>query len=61
MYLCKYMGKDTKKIIFAHISEHNNTEEKVIDTFKQELDKNNIKFNNIEIARQNECTEVIEI
>ena len=60
-YLCKYIGKDTKKIVFAHISEHNNTEEKVIDAFKQELSKNNIKFNNIEIARQHGCTEVIEI
>ena len=60
-YLCKFIGKNTKKIVFAHISEHNNTEEKVIETFKEELSKNNMKFNNIMIARQNECTEFIEV
>ena len=60
-YLCKYIGKNTKKIVFAHISEHNNTEEKVIETFNEELVKNNIKFNDIELARQNEPTKVIEV
>ncbi len=60
-YLCKFIGANTKKIVFAHISEHNNTEEKVIDTFNDELNKNNMKFKNIMIARQNECTEFIEI
>lgn len=60
-YLCKFIGKNTKKIVFAHISEHNNTEEKVIETFNEELKKNNMKFNNIMIARQNECTELIEV
>ena len=60
-YLCKFIGKNTKKIVFAHISEHNNTEEKVIETFNEELSKNNMKFNNIMLARQNECTEYIEI
>ena len=60
-YLCKFIGKNTKKIVFAHISEHNNTEEKVIETFNEELAKNNMKFDNIMIARQNECTEFIEV
>lgn len=60
-YLCKFIGKNTKKIVFAHISEHNNTEEKVIETFNEELSKNNMKFNNIILARQNECTEFIEV
>ena len=60
-YLCRFIGDNTKKIVFAHISEHNNTEEKVLETFNEELSKNNIKFTNIEIARQNECTKVIEI
>ena len=60
-YLCKFIGKNTKKIVFAHISEHNNTEEKVIETFNDELNKNNMKFDNIMLARQNECTEFIEI
>lgn len=60
-YLCKFIGKDTKKIVFAHISEKNNSEEKVIETFNNKLEKNNIKFNNISIARQNECSEEIRI
>ena len=60
-YLCKFIGNKTKKIVFAHISEHNNTEEKVIETFNEELQKNNIKFKNIMCARQNECTEFIEV
>ncbi len=60
-YLCKFIGKDTKKIVFAHLSEKNNTEEKVLETFKETLEENNMKFNNIIIARQNEPTEVIEI
>ena len=60
-YLCKFIGDNTKKIVFAHISEHNNTVEKVIETFNNELKKNNMKFDNIMIAKQNECTEVIEV
>ena len=60
-YLCRFIGKNTKKIVFAHISEHNNTEEKVIETFNDELKKNNMKFSDIMIARQNECTEFIEV
>lgn len=60
-YLCKFIGKDTKKIIFAHISEHNNTEEKVLETFNETLEKNNMNFDNVTIARQNECTELIEV
>ena len=60
-YLCKFIGKDTKKIVFAHLSEKNNTEEKVLETFKETLEDNNMKFNNIIIAKQNEPTEVIEI
>ena len=60
-YLCKFIGKDTKKIVFAHLSEKNNTAEKVLETFKETLEDNNMKFNNVIIARQNEPTEVIEI
>lgn len=60
-YLCKFIGKDTKKIVFAHISEHNNTEEKVIETFNKTLEKNNMHFDDVMIARQNEYTEFIEV
>lgn len=60
-YLCEFIGKNTKKIIFAHISEHNNTEEKVIETFEKELEKNNQKFDDFIVAKQNKCTEYIEV
>ena len=35
-YLCKFIGDNTRKIVFAHISEHNNSYEKVIETFNEE-------------------------
>ena len=60
-YLCKFIGKDTKTIVLAHLSEKNNTEEKALETLNKKLIDNNIKFNNILIARQNEPTRVIEI
>lgn len=60
-YLCEFIGTDTKKIVFAHISEHNNTEEKVLSTFNETLEENNMKFDDIIVAKQNESTEVIEV
>lgn len=60
-YLCKFIGDNTRKIIFAHISEHNNSYEKVIETFNEELSKNDMKFDDVLIAKQNEATEVIEV
>ncbi len=60
-YLCKFIGDNTRKIVFAHISEHNNSYEKVIETFNEELYKNDMKFDDVLIAKQNEATEVIEV
>lgn len=60
-YLCKFIGDNTRKIVFAHISEHNNSYEKVIETFNEELSKNDMIFNDVLIAKQNEATEVIEV
>lgn len=60
-YLCKFIGDNTRKIVFAHISEHNNSYEKVIETFNEELFKNDMKFDDVLIAKQNEATEVIEV
>lgn len=60
-YLAKFIGNNTKKIVFAHISEKNNSEEKVLETFGEVMNENNIDFQNTMIARQNEATEVIEI
>lgn len=60
-YLCKFIGDNTRKIVFAHISEHNNSYEKVIETFNEELSKNDMKFDDVLIAKQNEATEVIKV
>ena len=60
-YLCKFIGDNNRKIVFAHISEHNNSYEKVIETFNEELSKNDMKFDDVLIAKQNEATEVIEV
>lgn len=60
-YLCKFIGDNTRKIVFAHISEHNNSYEKVIETFNEELSKNDMNFDDVLIAKQNETTEVIEV
>ena len=60
-YLCKFIGDNTRKIVFAHISEHNNSYEKVIETFNEEVSKNDMKFDDVLIAKQNEATEVIEV
>ena len=60
-YLCELIGENTKKIVFAHLSEKNNTPEKVIETFNEKLVANNLKFTNYILGKQNEPTEEIEI
>jgi phosphoribosyl 1,2-cyclic phosphodiesterase len=57
-YLKKVIGDKTKKIIFIHLSETNNTPEKVVETFNKYNEFNNDK---IIISKQNEPTEVIEV
>lgn len=56
-YLSEFVGLKTKKIVLAHLSEENNTEDLAIDTLKHKLTK---KID-IAIAHQNEKTELIEI
>lgn len=60
-YLCDFIGENTKKIVFAHLSEKNNTPDKVIETFNEKIKSNNIEFNDYIIGTQNIPTEVIEI
>lgn len=60
-YLSKFIGKDTKEIILAHLSEENNTEELALKTLKDRLLKEEIPFNNIIIAKQNKKTELINV
>lgn len=60
-YLSKLIGADTKKIILAHLSEENNTPDVALKTIKKEFKENNIEFENIITAKQNEKTELIEV
>ena len=54
-YLKKIIGKDTKYIVLAHLSEINNTKEKALEAVK---DIKNIK---VLIADQKEGTPIIEV
>lgn len=60
-YLTKLIGNNTKQIVLAHLSEQNNTEELALNTLKNALEHKNIDFKNIQIARQNEITEIYTI
>ena len=57
IYLNKLIGNDTKRVILAHLSEINNTEDLAIETV-QKLTNNKI---NIEVSLQNEIFDVGEI
>lgn len=57
-YLKKFIGNDTKHIILAHLSEHNNTDELALKTLKETIDLDNL---DIKIAHQEIQTELIEV
>jgi len=61
IYLAKLIGDNTQKIILTHLSQHNNTEEKAMETIKEIFNEYNIDFTNINCARQKEKSELIEI
>ena len=52
---------EKKKVILAHLSEQNNTEDLALKTLIDTLEKKKIKFENISVARQNEMSEVVEV
>ena len=60
-YLTKLIGENTKEIILAHLSEENNKPELALETLNKEFVENNIKFNNIVVAKQEERTDLIEV
>ena len=60
-YLSKFIGNNTQKIILAHLSEENNTESLALESLKDRLEKEDITFKNIIIAKQNKETELISI
>lgn len=57
-YLKKIIGKNTKTIILAHLSEKNNTEELALETIRKEIPDKNI---NIIVAKQQETNPMIEV
>lgn len=60
-YLCKFIGKKTKYVVLAHLSEENNTPALAHTTLEDCLDSHDINFSNILIASQKEVSEVFEI
>lgn len=60
-YLSKLIGPNTRKVILAHLSKENNTEDIALETFKNKMLENNIDFENVVCARPNEKTEVVNI
>lgn len=61
IYLAKLIGDQTKKIILAHLSKENNSQEEALKTIQEIFKEYQISFNNIECAKQKEKTEVVTI
>jgi len=60
-HLGKLIGPNTKQIILAHLSEENNSPEIALENIKNYFSENNIEFQNIITAKQNEPLEMVEI
>lgn len=60
-YLSKLIGDKTQKVFLIHLSETNNLEELALETVNNTLNEYGINFHNIECAKQNERTELVEI
>ena len=61
IYLSKLIGSNTQKIILAHLSKENNTEEEALKTINEVFNEYQIPFINIECAKQREKTKVVTI
>ena len=60
-YLSKLIGPDTKKVILAHLSRENNTEEEALRTVKKTLNEYSIIFDDIHVAKQRGTAEGISL
>lgn len=58
--LSEVVGNNTQKIILAHLSEKNNTEELAYNTVKDILDVNDIHIE-VEVAKQYESLDIVEV
>ena len=52
--------KCPKKIVLMHLSKHNNTEEKALETFFQTFKEYEMSFSDVVCAKQNEITKVCD-
>lgn len=59
-YLQELVGNNTEKIILAHISENNNTEQLALNTTLDALQEKNINLP-VELAKQYESLEEVEV
>ena len=60
-YLSKLIGPNTQKVILAHLSKENNTEELATNTVISTLKEYEIQLDNIITAKQREKTEVTKL
>lgn len=60
-YLSEFIGDNTKKVILIHLSHENNNPDIALNTLKNKLKEESIKFNNIILSSQDENTEMVEI
>ena len=59
--LSKCIGEKTKHVILAHISEHNNCKELVLEEVKEELKEINFDENKLILTEQNTASEMIDV
>ena len=59
--LCKVVGKNTKNVVLAHLSEHNNTKEIAYSEICKGLKNIDFDPNKIKISDQYEHTDMIEV
>lgn len=50
--MCDVIGKQTKEIVLAHLSQEANTPEIALETYHHIFHEQNIKFDNIKVASQ---------
>lgn len=59
IYLAKIVGNNTKKVVLAHLSKHNNTEEVALNTVKEIFREYGNLFDNFVCAKPDEIVEVV--
>jgi len=60
-YLTEFTSDNTKQVVLAHLSEHNNNKDKALEAFYKAYEKAGKKAPNVKVANQKERMEVIKI